>query len=248
MKLSRPLLFGLAFTVGCVGTRTLPPRTMPERIMPTTTTAGRMAAALNDVPVVVDVLDGPTRVGRVTGMVDVPRVTSYTTHSYETRYEYSCRGSVCGSFPVTYVTDRTSTYNWTERVRTTEPVCATTPCAAHLPPGAQTLVFQGSSGESDATIDVVGTMLVRHALTLRHPGTDVWPATIAAWLLGGIAAAIGPAIATYEQSTLGADREPIGWGITAAGGGLILLGTLLLALNRETLVTPGSTGQWAIEL
>lgn len=77
-------------------------------------------------------------------------------------------------------------------------------------PGAQTLVFQSPAGESDGTVDVVGATLVRHALTLRDPGTDVWPATAAAWLLGGVASAIGPAIATYEQSTLGADREPIG--------------------------------------
>ncbi len=108
-------------------------------------------------------------------------------------------------------------------------------------------MFSGAAGEHDAAIDVGGTTLVRHAQTLREPGINVWEATVAAWLLGVLAAAIGPLIATYEQSSLGPDREAIGWGLTAAGGGVIVLGTALLAFNRDTLITPGATAQWAID-
>ena len=247
MNPQRSLLIVLLFAVGCVGTRTLPPRSTPERVMPRATTLGRIAHDATDVPVVLDVVDAPVRVSRVTGSIEVQREASYTSPTYQTRAEYRCRGSTCGYVYVTYQGSQTTTRHWTQRVRTTEPVCSATPCTAHLPQGAQMLVFHGPGGESEVALEVVDPMLVRHALTLREPGTDLWPATIAAWLLGGLAVLLGPMIASYEQSSLGADREPIGWGVTAGGGGLIALGAALLSLNREALLTPGATGQWRME-
>ncbi len=236
----------LSCASGCVRTRTLPSRSTPQRVRPHVTISGRMAVDATDVPVVLDGVDGPTRVSRVTGSVDVQRESSYRLPTYQSHSEYRCNGATCGYVTVVEYGSQTTTHRWTERVRTTEPVCPSTPCTAHLPPGPQTLVFHAPDGESDASVVLTGAVLLRHAPTLREPGLDLWPATIAAWLLGALAAVLGPLIATYEQSSLGPDREPIGWGITAGGGGLIALGAALLTLNEETLVTPGTTGQWAL--
>lgn len=250
IPLSIPLsiLLCSVLSIGCVGTRYAPRRSTPEQILPTATDHGRASTAPTDVPVVIDVVDGVTSVRRVTGVRDVARESSLTVPTYEVEREYRCVRGTCGFVDVAYSGTRTVTRRWTESVRSYEPVCSSTPCVADLPPGEHTLVFAGATGESDAVVTVSGPALaVRHALTLREPGTDVWAGTATFWVIGGLAALIGPLMATYEQSSLGADREPIGWGVTGAGVGLLVLGTVILAFNRETVVTPGATASWTIE-
>lgn len=233
---------------GCVGTRYLPPRTTPEARLPDAASQSTRTAEPGDVPIVIDVVDGPTRVARVTGYRDVERSSTMVVPTSETRYEYGCAGGHCGMRHVHYAGTTTRTHLWTERQRLVEPLCATTPCVTSVPPGAHTLVFTSDSGEEDDASVEIGAepMALRRALTLREPGVDLWWVTVGFWSVGACAALIGALIATSEQSTLGANREPVGWGLVGGGSGLAVLGTFFLAFNRDGVVTPGATAQWTI--
>lgn len=230
---------------GCVGTRYLPARTTPEMHLPNAVARSTRSAEPGDVAVVIDVVDGSTRVGRVTGYRDVERSSTVNVPTSESRYEYRCDARACGSRLVLHTGTETRTSRWTEHRRLVEPLCAATPCLTSMPPGAHQLLFTSSAGEEEVRVEIgAEPTALRRALTLRESGVDLWPVTLAFWAVGACVGAIGALIATSEQSTLGPDHEPIGWGLVGGGSGLAVLGTFFVAGNRDGVVTPGASAQW----
>ncbi len=228
---------------GCVHTRVLPRRPTPAWSVPSSLAEGRRASDPSDAPVVIDLVDGHGPVRRITSAALVRHSADVANYQYVP--QETCSGGSC-STSMQLVRSGTHHYTWVNLERTSEPVCARTPCRAYLPRGSETLIAGSAAGWSDVTLDVEGPLFVRHAPTLHVRGMNLWPVTLMTTVLGACAAVIGLVLANSELYSQDTDYQTIGWSITGGGAGLAVLGTLALAFNRDDVTTPGATASWRL--
>lgn len=221
----------LCLSGGCirdaVAVQSVAPRAEPARVAPLSPVVHRPVQT-GQQSVIFDVVDGAARISRMRGT----RWEEYLAS--EPQWDFATRQH------------RLVTVRRTRLVTDWEPLCRTSPCLVGLEPGLHEISLTLGVREDSAQVWVRDRPVVfRHAMSVREERESFYQEAGVSVACGILAVVLGPAIALYEDSSLGDNRHIVGWSVTAGGVGLLLLGAYWWQKHEPDRFAPGTSVQWS---